>query len=405
MWTFLYNASLFLYGLAIRISSLFNHKAAQWINGRQFIFESLQQRVWNETIWFHCASVGEFEQGYPLIKQLQKRYPSSTLLVTFFSPSGYEFAKKRYTDFHIFYLPIDSKQHAMNFLDIIKPKAAFFIKYEFWFHYLSALHTRQIPTFLISGIFRKDQPFFTWYGPLHRQMLRSFTYLFLQNKDSKTLLDGIGITNSIVVGDTRFDRVAELKDQLFHNEIIDEFVGDAKVFVAGSMWPSDEDTLKNIISMLPATWKIIVFPHEIDHFNSSWLIEEPAYYTRFTTSNKRVLVVDTLGLLSRVYRKATLVYIGGGYGKGIHNMLEAAIYEVPVLIGPRFQKFNEAVELTDLGIAFDTSKKETKKVISQLVENDQFYATVKKRYALYMAQHANVSENIDTFICEKKLVF
>jgi len=405
MWTFLYNASLFFYGLAIRISSLLNRKAAQWINGRKFIFESLQRTTFHNTLWFHCASIGEFEQGYPLIIQLQKRYPSSTLLVTFFSPSGYEFAKKRFPDFHIFYLPMDSKQHAINFLDIVKPNAAFFIKYEFWFHYLSALHTRQIPTFLISGIFRKDQPFFTWYGPLHRQMLRSFTYLFLQNNNSKTLIDSIGITNSIVVGDTRFDRVAQLKQQVFQNQIIDEFVGDAKVFVAGSIWPSDEDALKNIIDLLPESWKIIVFPHEIDHFNSSWLIEEPAYYTRFTTTNKRVLVVDTLGLLSRVYRKATLAYIGGGYGKGIHNMLEAAIYELPILIGPRFQKFNEAIELIDLGVAFNTSKQETKKVIYQLVSDDQFYVTVKKRCALYMAEHINVSENIDAFIFEKKLLF
>ncbi len=405
MLTFMYNAGIFFYGLAIRVSSLFNQKAKSWIDGRQHIFEVLQQTIFKDTIWFHCASVGEFEQGYPLLKRMQKRYPSSTVFVTFFSPSGYEFAKKRYTDFLIFYLPMDTRQNVIRLLDIVQPKAVFFVKYEFWFHYLSELKKRHIPTFLISGIFRKEQPFFRWYGPIHKEMLNSFSYLFLQNKESKELIDGIGIFNSLVVGDTRFDRVAELKQSVFHDNIIDEFTGDAKVFIAGSVWPEDEKTLKKIIALLPKDWKILLFPHEIESFSTSWLTEEPVYYSRYPSTNKKVLVVDALGLLSRAYRKATLVYIGGGYGKGIHNMLEAAIYEVPVLIGPKFQKFNEAVELTSLGISFDTSKKETENVISQLVTEDQFYATVKKRYAVYMADHANVSENIDVFIYEKKLVF
>ncbi len=404
MWVFAYDTALFFYRLGVRIYGLFNEKAAKWIEGRHDLFRSLQQETFNETIWFHCASVGEFEQGYPLLIRLKVKHPLSTILVTFFSPSGYEFAKKRYSDFLIFYLPVDTQKNATQFLDIIQPKAAFFIKYEFWFHFLDQLKKRTVPTFLIAGIFRKEQIFFRWFGMLHRRMLHAFSYLFVQQEESKQLLQSIGISNAGVFGDTRFDRVAELRKSVFSDEVINHFSGDAKIFIAGSVWQSDEEPLKKIIASLPPDWKIIITPHEISNYSVSWLNEEVAFYSRYERSEKRVLIVDTLGLLSRMYRKADMAYIGGGYGKGIHNMLEAAIYEIPVLIGPRHQKFNEAVELMRAGAAFDTSQNGTEGVVQRLVGDHAFYQAVKQDIARYMSTHTNVSEKIEVFLSEQKLM-
>jgi 3-deoxy-D-manno-octulosonic-acid transferase len=404
MLTFIYNILIYSYRQLIGFYSIFDQKAGKWIKGRRDIFEALKKENFHQTIWFHCASVGEFEQGYPLLLRLKQRYAESTFLVTFFSPSGYDFTKKRYDDFLIYYLPLDTKKNAIRFLEIIQPKAVFFIKYEFWAHYLRQLNYRKIPTFLVSGIFRKDQIFFTWYGQLHRAMLSCFTHLFLQNEESKSLLQTINITSTSVFGDTRFDRVIDLRKSAFDDEIINHFCNGAKIFVAGSVWVSDQPVLEKIIGALPSDWKIMIAPHEIHNYSSNWLHEKIEFYTQYNKSQSRILMINILGILSKLYRKADLVYVGGGYGKGIHNILEAVVYEIPILIGPNHQKFNEALELIDLGITFDSSLKTSEMVVDKLLNDKEFYDSVAEKARSYMNSHTNVSAKIEVFISDTKLI-
>jgi len=404
MSVLLYNIGLFLYSVGIHFTALFNEKARKWILGREDIFSRLKQVCFQDTIWFHCASVGEFEQGMPLLKKLRDKYPDSSFLVTFFSPSGYEYARKRYSDLPIFYLPSDTKQHAVQFIEIIQPKAVFFIKYEFWFHYLNELKKQHIPTFLISGIFRKGQAFFSFYGGLHRRMLSCFTWLFLQNEESKKMLDNIGLRNSGVFGDTRFDRVDELSKMDLNDTIIQDFTKHAKVFIGGSVWSTDQETLSRIISLLPTDWKIILAPHEIGHYETKWIQEEIVTHSAYNSSSARILILDTLGVLSKLYRKASIVYIGGGYGKGIHNILEAAIYNIPILIGPKFEKFREAVDLVGEGVVFDMAENGTEKTLVRLLHEEEFYKAVRDRCSSYMSRQTNVSEKILVFLTERKLL-
>lgn len=404
MWTFLYDAAIWSYSKAIHFASFFNIKAKKWIDGRTNLFKALRTEKFNETIWFHCASVGEFEQGYPLFQLLQKDYPTSTFLVTFFSASGYEYTKKRYHDFLIYYLPLDTDSNAESFVRMIQPKAAFFIKYEFWYHYLTHLKRLNIPTFLISGIFRKDQLFFRKSGVIQRRMLHCFTYLFLQNEESKTLMNSIQINNASVFGDTRYDRVKMLKNTSLDDEVITQFTNGHRVFIAGSIWNTDDDALKKIIRLLPPEWKIILAPHEMDTWSSEWLEEDFVCYSEYYDGNERILVIDTLGILSRLYRTARLVYIGGGFGKGIHNMLEAAVYEIPVVIGPTYHKFNEAKELIQAGLAIDISAMDSEHTISDLISSELFYTEIKSRYSSFMLNKSNVSERIRVFLRDMKLL-
>lgn len=403
---FLYNLGIFFYVFGVRVASILNPKAKKWLAGQKGIFNLIHDhdQNYNHPFWFHCASVGEFEQGYPLMLKLKDQYSNANFVITFFSPSGYEYVSKRYKTFSVYYLPIDTPNNAKKFLDLVKPRAAFFIKYEFWFHYLTELKTRQIPTFLVSGIFRSSQPFFKWYGNLHRKMLKSFTYLFVQNEESRHLLHNIGIEHNRVFGDTRFDRVLQLKGGEFSNDKIDTFINHSKVFIAGSVWASDENALSRIIQLLPSDWKIIIAPHEIDNYSTKWLKEGYRTYSNFTSDQTRILILDTMGMLSKLYRIASLVYIGGGYGKGIHNILEAAIYEIPILIGPKYLKFNEAVELIQEGVVFNTQEKEVDSMILELIHNDDFYQIIKRKLNFYMSEHTNVSEKILVFLNESKLL-
>ncbi|MBK7763540.1 MAG: 3-deoxy-D-manno-octulosonic acid transferase [Bacteroidetes bacterium] len=394
----LYNLFIKIYVISLNIAALFNPKAKKWIDGRRTVFQLLEQEKFNNPIWFHCASVGEFEQGYPLLSKLQEKNKESDFIITFFSPSGYEFIQKKYPELKIFYLPIDGKRNAEKFIEIVQPSAAYFIKYEFWLYYLKTLHTKQIPTFLVSGIFRNEQIFFTWYGGLHRQMLSYFSYLFVQTHESKKLLNEIGITHCGVFGDTRTDRVLALKKTILEFDIINEFCGDCKVFIAGSVWQTDHNILQKIIEKLPSNWKIILVPHEPDHYDASEFGKDITLYTHYTGPNHKILVVDTIGKLAFLYRKAHLAYIGGGYGKGIHNMLEAIVYNIPVLIGPKFKKFNEAVELINLGAAFCTESTDFEKTMDKLLKNKEFYNSVCEKSAKYISANTNVSERIMVFL-------
>jgi len=359
--TVLYNTALFFYHIAIRIYSRFNSKAQLWVEGRKNIFIELKTAIkHNEKIaWFHCASMGEFEQGRPVIEAFRDEFPQFKILLTFFSPSGYEIRKNYEGADHVFYLPIDTKKNAEKFISIVNPEIAVFIKYEFWYHYLKTLHKRQIPTFLVSAVFRKNQHFFRWYGTLFRKMLRNITQIFVQDETSQTVLDSIGLKNHTISGDTRFDRVYEVAMHVEEISLIRQFKQDKKIFIAGSTWHPDEKLLIQIINNDDSGLKYIIAPHEITEENIQRMVSEIKHKTtRFSEANDkeigdaRVLIIDNIGMLSSLYQYGDIAYIGGGLGRGIHNILEAAAYGMPVVFGPNYHKFREAYDLIEKGGAF-----------------------------------------------------
>ena len=366
--TVLYDTAIFFYHLAIHIYSHFNSKAKLWVEGRKNIFTKLRSAIKGDEkiAWFHCASMGEFEQGRPVIEAFRDEFPQFKILLTFFSPSGYEVRKNHESVDHVFYLPIDTKNNAEKFIDIVNPTIAVFIKYEFWYHYLNTLHNRQIPTFLVSAIFRHNQHFFRWYGTLFRKILRNLTRIFVQDEVSQTVLDSIGLKNYAISGDTRFDRVYEIAMQVEEIPLVQQFKQDKKLFIAGSTWKEDENLLiefiNNNITDLPAGQaglKFIIAPHEIKEENIQRIMSQIKHKTiRFSEakddeiSNAKVLIIDNIGMLSRLYQYGDIAYIGGGLGKGIHNILEAAAFGMPVVFGPNYHKFREANDLIEKGGAF-----------------------------------------------------
>lgn len=354
---YIYSAAIRLYGLGIFAASFFNPKARLWIRGRKGIFSRMEEKVKNDrVIWFHAASLGEFEQGRPVMEEIRHRSPEYKILLTFFSPSGYEIRKNYSGADYVFYLPLDTKQNAARFIALIKPTMAIFIKYEFWYHYLVHLHKNHIPVYLISGIFRPGQIFFQWYGKWFRKMLSYYDHLFVQNQESLALLHSISVHNAIVAGDTRFDRVRQIAASTHEIPVAARFKGDHLCIVAGSTWPGDEDLLIRYINSCDETVKFILAPHEIHEEHIRRIIPQlKRPFVRYseakdnTVPDKQVLIIDNIGLLSSLYRYGDVAYIGGGFGKGIHNILEAATFGLPVLFGPNYEKFNEAVELTGLG--------------------------------------------------------
>jgi 3-deoxy-D-manno-octulosonic-acid transferase len=363
----LYSLNIFFYGVAIRIASLFNAKAKLWVKGRVNVFDDLQKKIGVDNkpvVWFHCASLGEFEQGRPLIESFRKENPQYKILLTFFSPSGFE-VRKNYAGADIIsYLPLDTPGNAKRFLEIIKPSLVFFVKYEFWLNFLGELRKRKISHFLISAIFRNDQVFFKSYGKIFRDALKGYSWIFTQEKNSIELLKSIGVSTASVAGDTRFDRVSEIAAAAKEILIAEKFSGnDKKVLVAGSTWEADE---KNLFPAFKNSsgkgWKLIIAPHELGEAHLSSIekgISEigipPNEIVRFsradekTIGEKKVLIIDNVGMLSSLYRYGKIAYIGGGFGKSIHNILEAAVYGMPVIFGPRYEKFYEAQRLLELG--------------------------------------------------------
>lgn len=356
-----YNLSVFFYSLLVRFASLFNPKAKQWVQGRKDILKKIAKEVEGETnlVWFHSASLGEFEQGRPVIEAFRAKYPEYKIVLTFFSPSGYEIRKNYEGVDYVFYLPVDSKKNAKAFIRIIDPKMVFFIKYEFWYHYLNQLRKQEIPTYIFSTIFRKNQMFFKPYGGLYRKILKAFTHFFVQNEESIKLLKGIGFENVSLAGDTRFDRVYTIAKQAKVLDQVEDFAQNRPVMIAGSTWPKDEENIISYINNADKDYKFIIAAHEVDENHIKSIvnaIEKP--YVRFTSATKaeidaaEVLVVDCIGILSSLYRYADVSYIGGGFGRGIHNTLEAACYGLPVIFGPNYHKFKEAKDLLALGGAF-----------------------------------------------------
>jgi 3-deoxy-D-manno-octulosonic-acid transferase len=360
---YIYSLGIRLYGLAILIASLFNDKAKKWRNGRKDIFEDLKKAFstnQSPVIWFHCASLGEFEQGRPVIEEFKHKYPNYKILLTFFSPSGYEVRKNYAGADFIFYLPLDTNSNAKKFVEIIKPSIAVFVKYEFWFHFINILKRKGIPTYLISAKFRGDQYFFQWYGAWFRKQLKVYKKIFVQDTESEKLLLNAGVKQVISAGDTRFDRVISIAEQVKPDPLIAAFKGNSKLWICGSTWEEDESHIYGVYNKLIATGqkiKLLLVPHEIGEKHITQLVEKfhALKYSGITVeqaASAEVMIVDKMGLLSSLYQYGDVAYVGGGFGKNVHNLPEAVVFGIPVVFGPNYHKFNEAIDLIKLQSGF-----------------------------------------------------
>jgi 3-deoxy-D-manno-octulosonic-acid transferase len=408
--TFLYRTGIYLYSLTSHIASPFNTKAKQFVKGRKNWQKKLAEKIETNAryIWIHCASLGEFEQGRPLIEAINEHHPEYRIILTFFSPSGYEIRKNYPLTDIVSYLPVDTPKNARKFLQITNPEKAFFVKYEYWHFYISELKKRNIPLYQISAIFRKDQLFFktSKLGKWYRKMLFQFTYIFVQDKRSEELLSSIGITNASISGDTRFDRVAAIAAGSKNLPLVEKFRGDSKLIIAGSTWKPDEELLAAFINNAEDV-KLVIAPHEVSAANINrlqQLLKKPAVlYSEAENKDllaQQVLIIDSIGLLSSLYRYGNVAYIGGGFGVGIHNILEAATFGLPIIFGPNYQKFKEAVDLKQRGGAFAVNGySELVSALKKLIENKNFLeksSSVSKKY---------VEENVGATLFIIKKVF
>lgn len=358
-----YSITTKLYFFAIRVASLFNKKASLLVRGQKNWRQNLSAQIKDGTsyIWFHCASLGEFEQGRPLIEKF-KNDPLTKdikIVLSFFSPSGYEIRKNYKSADIVCYLPFDKSRNAKDFIKIINPRFAIFVKYEFWHYYLQELKNQNIPTYSISAIFRKNQIFFRPYGKFYLNTLKSFKHIFVQDKNSGQLLTKHNINNYDICGDTRTDRVIQIAQEKYYNEILEDFSNNKKTMVCGSTWPEDEAIITQLINKSNKDYRFIIAPHEIDtkhieNIEKSLKVNSIRYSQIKETlpNDLKVIIIDSIGLLSKLYRYGNFSYVGGGFGKGIHNILEAVVYKIPVIFGPNYKKFKEAQDLVNLGVAF-----------------------------------------------------
>lgn len=403
---FLYNIGILLYGLIIRLVAPFNSKAKQFVEGRKHIFNQIAQRI-NASephIWFHFASLGEFEQGRPVLEKIKAEYPGKKIVITFFSPSGYEIRKNYAQADGVFYLPLDTRRNAERFIRAINPEIAIFTKYEFWHHYFEVLAKRKTPLFLISGIFRPDQVFFKFYGGFNRNILKHVDWYFVQNQQSVDLLKSLNIDQVRIAGDTRFDRVAENADHPAELPLVRLFAQNNKVFIAGSTWPADENIIKELATEMKE-WKMVLAPHEIgaEHLKQiEQLFPEAIRYSKLNEQNagtSRILIIDNIGMLSSVYQYADITYIGGGFGVGIHNTLEAAAFGKPVIFGPNYRKFQEAHDLLSIGAAKSIEDAQSLSTAFQLLKNNQKAGQLAKEYvAQQKGATASIYEKIKTYL-------
>jgi 3-deoxy-D-manno-octulosonic-acid transferase len=410
---FLYNIGIKLYYFAVWLASFFNTKAGLWIKGRR------QQKfaLLNSSIWFHFASLGEFEQGRPILEAIRSQHPKKKIVITFFSPSGYEIRKNTPLADAVYYLPLDTASKAHQFVDAIKPTMAIFTKYEYWYHYFNELHKQQIPLYIVSGIFRPGQVFFKWYGGLHRKILSLVTHFFLQDEQSKQLLSNLGLNNVTISGDTRFDRVWANAEQPKQIPGVGEFKNRQKLFIAGSTWPEDEKLLVTLPALYPG-WKFIFAPHEVEVEKINNLLNllpqgsavkysELVDNSKFKIQNSKkeagsaphpapqILIIDNIGMLSSLYAYADIAYIGGGFGVGIHNTLEAAAFGLPVIFGPNYSKFNEARELIALKAGFSIGNEaELQGITGTLVTDEAFYNITGKKIYTYVREHTGATQMI-----------
>jgi len=410
----LYDLGIWFYGFILRVISPFHAKAKLWVDGRKNILEHIEQTIekGQKYIWFHFASLGEFEQGRAVLEQIKKSFPQEKIIITFFSPSGYEIRKNTGLADHVFYLPQDTAGNARRFLDLIQPKFAVFTKYEYWFHYFNELHAREIRLLMISAIFREDQVFFKPYGSFFKGILKKVSYYFAQNKDSVDMLKWIGITNAGLAGDTRFDRVLELPIQ--HKAIpeVERFVGSSKTLVAGSSWKPDEELLRQLADDYN-DWKMIIAPHEVHlaHiediqklFGNVLLFSKFSTYSEDEIKNNRFLIIDNIGMLSSLYYYGQVAYIGGGFGVGIHNTLEAATYGVPVIFGPKYEKYQEAVDLVTLMAGFSIRNIEDLKDVFTGLQNEIIMKESGAAAVKYVKQRAGATQIIMKYLETEKLL-
>ena len=396
----LYNIAMGCYRLGVALVAPWNRKAQLWMDGRKNLLERVRASVdaSSPIIWVHVASLGEFEQGRPIIEKIKAERPEYKILLTFFSPSGYEIRKNYQGADYIFYLPLDTPSNAREFLDIVKPQMAVFVKYEYWLNLLAELRERNIPTYIVSAIFRRDSIFFRSTGAMWREALKSFNTLFVQDENSKNLLAELGHQNVIVAGDTRFDRVAQIAAAAKKIELVEQFKGESRLFVAGSTWGPDEDLIVRLANENP-TIKFIIAPHEMEQARMAKIEQNSVggaiRYTKVegAISDKQILILDTMGMLSSVYGYADFSYIGGGFGVGIHNTLEAATFGLPIAFGPNYQKFKEARDMIALGGATSVSTyEELEKWFSPLRDDAAHLAAVSQISKDYTAKNQGATD-------------
>jgi len=414
---FLYNIFLIFYKTGVKVASLKSNKAKLWLEGRVNIFVKLEQ--WRtqlpkiqKIIWMHCASLGEFEQGRPLLEEIKKNNPNHKILLTFFSPSGYEVRKNFPHADSVFYLPMDGKANAQKFISIIQPSLVLWVKYEYWFYYLTELKRKNIPVILISAVFRKTQPFFKWYGAMWKQILQSFSKIFVQNIESVSLLQTIGFAqNTVVTGDTRFDRVLDnAKNQSPLPDVLLNFVNISKVIIAGSTWEEDEEELVHYANTNKDI-KFIIAPHEIDDeriADVQKLFKDSIIFSQLKDNNTQaqVVIIDNIGMLASLYKLADVAYIGGGFNdSGIHNILEAAVFGRPIIFGPVYEKFIEATQLVDAGGAFSIANAlELEKLLDALLKDEVLLANTGAICKTFVQENAGATKKIMEYLYEKRLL-
>ena len=399
----MYNIAIYLYLLGVAIAALFDKKVRTMWRGERAAFDKLRREVDPEAsyVWFHAASLGEFEQGRPLMERLRKLHPEYKILLTFFSPSGYEVRKDYDGADIICYLPLDTPFNARRFLRLVRPVKVFFIKYEFWYNYLHILKHRGVPVYSVSSVFRPDQIFFRWYAREYAKVLRCFTRFYVQNDVSRELLAKIGITDVTVTGDTRFDRVLSIREQAKDLPVVEAFKGDGKVFVAGSSWAPDEDIFIPFFNS-HKDWKLVIAPHVIaeEHLRqiADKLDGRVVRYTQVTPDEARradCLIIDCYGLLSSIYRYCDVAYVGGGFGVGIHNVLEAAVWNIPVIFGPNNGRFIEAQGLKAANGGFDISSKDDfDRIMTRMMTDGKALSGAGKAAGDYVTSCTGATEKI-----------
>ncbi|MCH2214932.1 MAG: 3-deoxy-D-manno-octulosonic acid transferase [Flavobacteriales bacterium] len=394
----LYTLGVSIYGLLISIAALFGGKAKKWKEGRKNYFQRLPPNL-NGCVWVHCASLGEFEQGRPVIEALRTK-STQKILLTFFSPSGYEIRKTYKEVDAVVYIPLDTKSNAVNFLNHFNPCRAIFVKYEVWHNFYQELHKREVPTILISAIFRREQIYFKSYGSWFLDTLRRVNHIYCQDENSQSLLKAMGLRNASVAGDTRFDRVDALAKKVQPISKIQAWLKGRKAIIAGSTWPADETLIAELVNNLPKEMAIILAPHEVQDGKIDKLKTQFKGANLFTTWREdnepnQIMIIDTIGLLSSLYQYGIIAYVGGGFGSGIHNTLEPATYGIPVIFGPKYQKFREAVELIDLGAAISVNSQESlNKSINLFLNDDLKRERCGKMAANYVQSNAGATEKI-----------
>jgi 3-deoxy-D-manno-octulosonic-acid transferase len=411
---------LIVYKAGIHIVSLGNNKAKLWIRGRRKIFKKLRKTTAafddGKIVWMHCASLGEFEQGRPVLQKIKNIYANVQIVVSFFSPSGFEIVKNNKDFPNIFYLPMDSELHAEKWIKILKPDLVIWVKYEYWHYYLQEIKKRKIPLLMVSGIYRSNQTFFKWYGGFYRNMLEAFTHFFVQNESSNEQLKKLVAADKITVaGDTRCDRVINIAKNFTDVPGIAEFCGDKKVIVAGSTWEEDEAEWTHYVRSHPEL-RFIIAPHEIDEENLQDVQKEfegSVFYSEWIEDREQIgneeincLIIDNIGMLSRLYRYATVTYVGGGFGyDGLHNILEAAVYGKPVIFGPEYDKNFEAEELIECGGAITIPNAiELEKVVDRLLNDEQELLARSEAAEKYVYKNAGATDKIISYINTHKLI-